>query len=172
MNFQELSLIPTLTVAQNVFLNREEKTASGLIRDAASEQRAAHLFDMLEVSVNPRALVGDLGAGQKQLTEIVKAISQNARVLVLDEPSTALAVSDVDRLFVFLRKLKAQGRLALPPLWPIQKCSAAKMLGSYCVGVISTRGCSPMCCCAIWHVLAVWRGCRSRCRTDPARCSK
>jgi hypothetical protein len=53
--------------------------------------------------------VGDLGAGQKQLTEIAKAISQDARVLILDEPSTALAVSDVERLFTFLRKLKAKG---------------------------------------------------------------
>jgi ribose transport system ATP-binding protein len=64
---------------------------------------------MLEVDIDPSSIVGDLGAGQKQLTEIVKAISQDARVLVLDEPSTALAVSDVNRLFTFLRKLKSQG---------------------------------------------------------------
>jgi ribose transport system ATP-binding protein len=109
MNFQELSLIPTLTVAQNVFLTREAKSGVGLIDDRIAERRAAELFDMLEVDVDPAAIVGDLGAGQKQLTEIVKAISQDARVLVLDEPSTALAVSDVDRLFTFLRKLKAKG---------------------------------------------------------------
>ncbi len=109
MNFQELSLIPTLTVAQNVFLTREAKGGLGLIDDRTAERRAAELFSMLEVEVDPKALVGDLGAGQKQLTEIVKAISQDARVLVLDEPSTALAVSDVDRLFTFLRKLKAKG---------------------------------------------------------------
>jgi ribose transport system ATP-binding protein len=109
MNFQELSLIPTLTVAQNVFLTRESKDGMGLIDDRDAERRAAELFDMLEVDVDPKAVVGDLGAGQKQLTEIVKAISQDAHVLVLDEPSTALAVSDVDRLFTFLRKLKAKG---------------------------------------------------------------
>ncbi len=109
MNFQEMSLIPTLTVAQNVFLTREAKGKGGLIDDAEAERRAAQIFAMLEVNVNPKAIVGDLGAGQKQLTEIAKAISQDARVLVLDEPSTALAVSDVDRLFTFLRKLKAQG---------------------------------------------------------------
>lgn len=109
MNFQEMSLIPTLTVAQNVFLTRETKGGLGLIDDHASELKAAELFAMLEVEVDPKALVGDLGAGQKQLTEIVKAISQDAKVLVLDEPSTALAVSDVDRLFVFLRKLKVRG---------------------------------------------------------------
>jgi ribose transport system ATP-binding protein len=109
MNFQEMSLIPTLTVAQNVFLTREVRDARGLIDDEDSIRRAEAIFRMLEVEVNPRALVGDLGAGQKQLTEIAKAISQDARVLILDEPSTALAVSDVERLFVFLRKLKAQG---------------------------------------------------------------
>lgn len=108
MNFQEMSLIPTLTVAQNVFLTREAVT-NGLIDDGEAERWAGELFRMLEVEIDPRAIVGDLGAGQRQLTEIVKAISQDARVLILDEPSTALAVSDVDRLFTFLRKLKAQG---------------------------------------------------------------
>lgn len=108
MNYQEMSLIPTLTVAQNVFLTRESKSV-GLINDKVAESKAAELFAMLGVDVDPQAIVGNLGAGQKQLTEIVKAISQNARILVLDEPSTALAVSDVDRLFTFLRKLKGQG---------------------------------------------------------------
>ncbi|MGQ0563898.1 MAG: sugar ABC transporter ATP-binding protein [Gemmobacter sp.] len=109
MNFQEMSLIPTLTVAQNIFLTREAKGSRGLIDDADSVRRARAIFDMLEVRVDPTALVGDLGAGQKQLTEIAKAISQKSRVLILDEPSTALAVSDVERLFTFLRRLKAQG---------------------------------------------------------------
>ena len=109
MNFQEMSLIPTLTVAQNIFLTREARTGRGLIDDAESERKAAGIFAMLEVKVDPKAVVGDLGAGQKQLTEIAKAISQSSKVLILDEPSTALAVSDVERLFTFLRKLKAQG---------------------------------------------------------------
>ena len=93
MNFQELSLIPTLSVAKNVFLAREPRTANGLIDDKETTRRAQALFDMLEVSVDPSAIVGDLGAGQKQLTEIVKAISKGAKVLILDEPSTALAVT-------------------------------------------------------------------------------
>ena len=109
MNFQELSLIPTLSVAQNIFLTREARTARGFLDDAACEAKAAEIFAMLEVKVDPKAVVGTLGAGQKQLTEIAKAISQSSKVLILDEPSTALAVSDVERLFTFLRKLKAQG---------------------------------------------------------------
>lgn len=109
MIFQEMSLIPTLTVAQNVFLTREARGGMGLIDDRSAERRAKALFDILDVSVDPKALVGDLGAGQRQLTEIVKAISQDAKILVLDEPSTALSVHDVERLFTFLRKLKAEG---------------------------------------------------------------
>lgn len=109
MNFQEMSLIPTLTVAQNIFLTREARDVRGMINDADSIRRAQAIFDMLKVQVDPEALVGDLGAGQKQLTEIAKAISQEARVLILDEPSTALSVSDVERLFTFLRQLKAKG---------------------------------------------------------------
>ncbi|MDX0439997.1 ATP-binding cassette domain-containing protein [Sinorhizobium medicae] len=109
MNFQEMSLIPTLTVAQNIFLTRESRDRMGLIDDADAERRAAEIFALLEVAVDPKSIVADLGAGQKQLTEIAKAISRDAKVLILDEPSTALAVSDVERLFVFLRKLKSEG---------------------------------------------------------------
>lgn len=113
MIFQEMSLIPTLTVAQNVFLTREAKGSFGLIDDRTAARRAKVLFDMLEVDVDPSALIGDLGAGQRQLTEIAKAISQDARVLVLDEPSTALSVSDVERLFAFLRKLREKGHAVI-----------------------------------------------------------
>jgi ABC-type phosphonate transport system ATPase subunit len=75
-----------------------EADKRGMIDDADSIRRAEAIFDMLRVEVDPTALVGDLGAGQKQLTELAKAISQDARVLILDEPSTALSVSDVERL--------------------------------------------------------------------------
>jgi ribose transport system ATP-binding protein len=63
MNFQEMSLIPTLTVAQNIFLTREARDTRGMIDDADSVRRAKEIFDMLEVRVDPAALVGDLGAG-------------------------------------------------------------------------------------------------------------
>ena len=109
MNFHEMSLITSLSVAQNIFLTREAVSKLNLINDKEAVRQAKALFDTLQVDVDPNAMVGDLGAGQKQLTEIAKAISQNAKVLVLDEPSTALAVSDVERLFVFLRKLKEKG---------------------------------------------------------------
>ena len=109
MIFQEMSLVPTLTVAQNIFLNQERKDQFGFVDDKTAVQLSRDLFKSLDVDVDPHALAGDLGAGQRQLTEIVKAISHKARVLILDEPSTALSAHDVERLFTFLRKLKSEG---------------------------------------------------------------
>jgi ribose transport system ATP-binding protein len=109
MIFQEMSLVPTLTVSQNIFLANELKTTSGLIDDKTAAERATELFKSLDVDVDPQAEAGSLGAGQRQLTEIVKAIAQKARVLILDEPSTALSAHDVEKLFAFLNKLKAEG---------------------------------------------------------------
>ena len=109
MIFQEMSLIPTLTVAQNIFLNNESKDSLGLINDAAAARRARELFQVLGVDIDPLAVIGDLSAGQRQLTEIVKAISRNVKVLILDEPTTALSGGEVDKLFTFLRRLKSEG---------------------------------------------------------------
>lgn len=109
MIFQEMSLVPTLSVAQNIFLTREARDGLGLIDDQAAERQARALFAQLGVDIDPRLLVEELSAGQQQLTEIVKATSQNAKVLILDEPSTALSGTEVDHLFAFIAKLKAQG---------------------------------------------------------------
>jgi ribose transport system ATP-binding protein len=109
MIFQEMSLVPTLTVAENIFLNNEFTGSFGLIDDKEARRQARALFKSLDVDIDPDALAGDLGAGQRQLTEIVKAISKKARILILDEPSTALSAHDVERLFTFLRKLKSEG---------------------------------------------------------------
>ena len=109
MIFQEMSLVPTLSAAQNIFLNNEAKDGLGLIDDKAAARRARELFETLGVEIDPKALVGDLSAGQRQLTEIVKAISRNVRVLILDEPTTALSGGEVEKLFAFLRRLKSEG---------------------------------------------------------------
>jgi ribose transport system ATP-binding protein len=109
MIFQEMSLVPTLTGAQNIFLNNEITGSTGFIDDASAERRASELFKGLGVDIDPRAKVGALSAGQRQLTEIVKAISRNVRILILDEPTTALSGGEVGKLFAFLRKLKSEG---------------------------------------------------------------
>jgi ribose transport system ATP-binding protein len=109
MAFQEMSLIPTLTVAQNVFLKREIKAGSGLIDDKSAVAETRKLFARMGVDVDPVAKVADLAAGQRQLTEIVKATSQPCKVLVLDEPTSALSQNEVERLFDYVRQLRAQG---------------------------------------------------------------
>jgi ribose transport system ATP-binding protein len=110
MIFQEMSLVPTLTVAQNVFLANEPLHATGLIDDRAAHDRTAAIFADMGVSIDPAAAVGELSTGQQQLTEIAKALSQNARVLVLDEPTSALTASEVDILFALLRRLRGEGK--------------------------------------------------------------
>ncbi len=109
MIFQEMSLVPTLTVAQNIFLTREARDRLGMIDDREAERRARMLFGELGVDIDPRLRVSELSAGQQQLTEIVKATSQRARVLILDEPTTALSGVEVGHLFDFLARLKAEG---------------------------------------------------------------
>jgi len=109
MIFQEMSLVPTLTVAQNIFLNNEVKTSAGLIDDKAAARRSRELFATLGVEIDSHAVVADLSAGQRQLTEIVKAISRDVKVLILDEPTTALSGGEVDKLFGLLRRLKSEG---------------------------------------------------------------
>ncbi|MDR3374948.1 MAG: sugar ABC transporter ATP-binding protein [Ancalomicrobiaceae bacterium] len=109
MIFQEMSLIPTLSAAQNIFLNREPKTATGLIDDGECRRQARALFEEFHVAIDPDELVGNMSSGQRQLTEIVKAISQRSKILVLDEPSSALTETEVELLFGILRQLKNDG---------------------------------------------------------------
>ncbi len=110
MIFQEMSLVPTLSVAQNVFLANEPLTPAGLIDDRAMARRSAEIFASMGVAVDPAAIVADLSTGQQQLTEIAKALSQNADVLVLDEPTSALTAGEVDILFDLLRRLRGEGK--------------------------------------------------------------
>jgi ribose transport system ATP-binding protein len=109
MMFQEFSLIPTLTVAQNVFLNREIRTIGGLIDDKAMERRTRELFATMSVDVDPRQTLEELPTAIWQLTEIAKALSQSARVLIMDEPTAALAKTETVELFALIRRLQRQG---------------------------------------------------------------
>ena len=109
MVFQEFSLVPTLTVAQNVFLTREARRWAGLIDDRESERRTRELFRTMEVDVDPRRPLDELPTVYWQLTEIAKALSQDARVLIMDEPTAALAKTETAQLFELMRRLKEQG---------------------------------------------------------------
>jgi D-xylose transport system ATP-binding protein len=106
--FQELSLIKELSIGENIFLGREPRRL-GVIRWEELYSRAQKLLAELRLPLDPRTPVGHLGIGQQQLVEIAKALSQEARILVLDEPTAALTESEVETLFRIIRDLKARG---------------------------------------------------------------
>lgn len=106
--FQELSLVKELTVGENIFLGKEPSRL-GVINWTELYHRASSLLKELHLPIDPRTPVGNLGIGQQQLVEIAKALSKNAKILVLDEPTAALTESEVETLFTILRKLKERG---------------------------------------------------------------
>jgi ribose transport system ATP-binding protein len=107
--YQEFNLLPDRTVAENVFVNREP-TRRGLVDIRAMERRTDELLEEVgEVGFGPRTLVRNLSTAQQQVVEIVKALSLDARILVLDEPTAALAEHEVDVLFTLLRRLRERG---------------------------------------------------------------
>ncbi|MGI8545627.1 MAG: xylose ABC transporter ATP-binding protein [Aridibacter sp.] len=106
--FQELSLVKELTVGENIFLGREP-AKFGIINWTEIYQKSSKLLKELNLKINPKTEVGSLGIGQQQLVEIAKALSQNAKILVLDEPTAALTESEVEILFEIVRDLKKRG---------------------------------------------------------------
>jgi ribose transport system ATP-binding protein len=111
--FQELTLLPWLTVAENVLLGREPRGVLGLIRRRELGERAAALlaeYDVASVErVEPYDLVADLSLAQRQVIEIVRAVSRHPRVLFLDEPTSSLAEREVEWLFRLVRRLRDDG---------------------------------------------------------------
>ncbi|MDQ3584180.1 MAG: ATP-binding cassette domain-containing protein [Acidobacteriota bacterium] len=106
--FQELSLVKDMTVGENMFLGREPRRF-GVIRWDELYRRAQGLLDDLHLPIDPRTPVRNLGIGQQQLVEIGKALSQEARILVLDEPTAALTETEIETLFGILNKLRGRG---------------------------------------------------------------
>lgn len=107
--FQELSLTPNMTVAQNIFVRREPTKALGMIDWQRLNADAQALFEQIGVEISPTELVGNYSVGIQQIIEIAKAISFDAEVIIMDEPTSALSESEVDRLFGIIADLKAQG---------------------------------------------------------------
>ncbi len=106
--FQELSLVKELTVGENIFLGREP-SKFGVINWNELYSKASKLLKELNLPINPKTPVGNLGIGQQQLVEIAKALSQSAKILVLDEPTAALTESEVEILFGILNDLRSKG---------------------------------------------------------------
>ncbi|MFD7306667.1 sugar ABC transporter ATP-binding protein [Promicromonospora sp. NPDC059942] len=100
---QEFHLMPDLTVAQNIFIGREPRRAGLLIRDDELERRAGKLFERLGIPLDPRQPVAHLSVAGQQMVEIAKALSFDARVLIMDEPTAALTETEVATLFRIVR---------------------------------------------------------------------
>ncbi|RJF40685.1 sugar ABC transporter ATP-binding protein [Actinomyces sp. 2119] len=105
---QELSLCPNLSVVDNIFLGRELAGPTGVARRREREATRA-VLERLGEEIDPDALVGDLSLGQQQLVEIARALDEDARVLIMDEPTSALSASEVEVLFSVIRDLTSRG---------------------------------------------------------------
>ncbi len=109
MIHQELNLLNELTVAQNIFLCREPRSAAGLVNFARMRDEAAAILEKLGEKIDPRRKVRDLKIAQKQMVEIAKAISFNVELLVMDEPTSVLTGRETTILFDLISRLSEQG---------------------------------------------------------------
>jgi ribose transport system ATP-binding protein len=104
---QELELIPYLNVAENIFLGREERNGV-FINYKKLYQKTGEVLDLLGVDIDPRAKIKDLNIGSQQMVEIAKAVSQNADILLMDEPTSSLTNQEIEILFQLIERLKEQ----------------------------------------------------------------
>ena len=107
--YQEMNLFPNLSVAENLFANREKLKHPGWIDHAFEEAKAAELMHRLNQDIDPRTLVRELKVGQQQIVEIAKSLVEDASILIMDEPTAALSKSEVEVLFNIIAELKAKG---------------------------------------------------------------
>ncbi|WP_416173054.1 sugar ABC transporter ATP-binding protein [Cryobacterium sp. 5B3] len=107
--YQEPTLFPDITVAENIFIGRQPKGRLGLISRAAMRSAARKLFEQLGVRIDPDRVAEGLSIADQQIIEIAKAISLDAKILIMDEPTAALSGVEVERLFQVARNLRANG---------------------------------------------------------------
>ena len=106
---QELNMCRHLTVTENMFLGRE-KAGRLTLKESEMEAEARRILGDLKIDLDPRQTVGDLPVSKQQMVEIAKALSVNAKILIMDEPTSSLTAKEIDELFRIIRQLKAEGR--------------------------------------------------------------
>ena len=108
--FQELSVLPNLTIAENIFLGKEPITKIRAIDRGRMEADAAAILRSLDLALDPRTLISELSIADRQFVEIARGISANADIVILDEPTAALNAADVEKLNRHIERLKSQGK--------------------------------------------------------------
>jgi len=106
--YQEFNLVPPMSVAENIFLG-DRVSAKALVDYEAMKSKAKEIFELFDVDIDPSALVQDLSPAKQQIVEIAKAVSKNVKILIMDEPSAPLSVSEVECMFDIIRQLKQKG---------------------------------------------------------------
>lgn len=106
---QELNVVPTMTVAQNLALGDEPLRRSRLLDKKRMHEDAVRKLEVIKADIDPDALLGDLGTGEQQMVEIAKAIAQDARILILDEPTASLSRAESEHLFTLVNMLREKG---------------------------------------------------------------
>ncbi len=107
--YQEFSLIPYLTVTQNIFLGRELRNKFGVLEEKKMQRIANEKLQNLNVEIDPQSLIKNLSIAKQQFVEIVKAVTDEVKVLILDEPTATLTPSEVKQLFMLMRTLQDKG---------------------------------------------------------------
>lgn len=106
---QELSLVPNASVSENIYLRREKTNRLGLNDWRAMHREAEKVFARIGIDIDPRALVGTLSVGMQQLVELAKAIALEAKLVIMDEPTSSLSEKETAEFFKVMRELKSQG---------------------------------------------------------------
>lgn len=106
--YQEFNMVPTLSCAENIFLC--EKSENSVLFSAKDiEKKAAKVLDQFDANINPRSLVQDLSIAEQQIVEIAKAVSKDVKILIMDEPSAPLSITEVEKMFKIINQLKKNG---------------------------------------------------------------
>jgi ABC-type sugar transport system ATPase subunit len=107
--FQELSLVPSLSVAENIYFNRQPTDRIGFVASRKLHQATRQLLNLFQLQVSPAKAVAELSMAHRQIIEVLKAISLRPRILILDEPTSSLSATEIERLFDNILRLKSEG---------------------------------------------------------------